>query len=184
MNFIYCPMIVGTLLGSILWIVGVQLNIPCILENGLESYSISGVLQQENRHLVIYILKSRVGFMLLFLFFTIVVSYYVSVMLYSFLFGSYYGFVVSGMLVKCGIKGFVYSFMCFFPHYLFYFIGVYLIGNYYFDSKIQGQYTRCNVKKIQSFFKIFVIFLFLSAGLIWEMKFQKNILKFFYQYIV
>lgn len=71
-----------------------------------------------------------------------------------------------------------------FPHYLIYFAMIYLVGKWFRTAPDMKVYSHANVNKLQKLFKYFVIFFSITLAIIWEIKFQKNILNYFYQYLV
>lgn len=182
--FTYFSVILGVLAGSLFFLIMAIYNPTQIMGQGLEDYKISGVLDLPVVYLSVYVLKRRVGQLLLFLILMILFSYSAAASCYCFFFGVYYGGVICSLLVKFGINGLIYGLVCFFPHYLIYFITICLVGKWFYMPQSAKIYSYNNVNKLQNLLKYFVIFFLIITAVIWEIKFQKNILNYFYQYLV
>ncbi|MCI8510116.1 MAG: hypothetical protein HFJ06_16400 [Lachnospiraceae bacterium] len=182
--YTYLPVFLGMFAGSILFLVLMAFFETQIMEQGLEDYKFGAVLNIPVWRLALYILKRRLGQLFLFIIVWLLFSYPVAAFCFNACFGGYYGIVVCNLFIKFGWHGIVYSLACFFPHYLLYFIAIYFSGRwfYYMSSRKNAAYG--NVNKLQYLVKIFVIFFLIFIALIWEIKFQKNILNYFYQYLV
>lgn len=179
----YLALLSGVFLGSIVYLI-LYHNQLIFFENDLEAYQISGVLGLPERRLLFYILRRRIGQILLYILLTVIFSYPAATALLCFVFGTYYGVAVSSFLLKFGMKAAGYLNFCFFPHYIFYFLALYLLGKWFYVQK-NGYYGGYkNVYSFPNYVKLFVIFMFLVFAVLWEVYFQKNILNFFYQYIV
>lgn len=179
----YVSAIVGVVAGCLFFFLMMMYNPERVMEYGLEDYKIGGVIDLPIFYLAIYVLKRRVGQLLLFILLAVIFSYFVAATCYCFFFGIYYGVVVCNLLVKFGINGLLYGTACFFPHYLIYFLTIYLVGRW-FCVMTSANYPYTNVNKLQKLIKYFVIFFVIIIAIIWEIKFQKNILNYFYQYLV
>lgn len=181
--YTYYAAFLGMVIGSILFL-GLTISTDSLfLDTGLEDFKISGVLNLTDSRLTLYILKRRVCQMILFFILTTLFSYSFAAAFYNFSFGIYFGMVLSSLFLKFAWRGLFYGFACFFPHYLFYFAVIYLIGKcYYFSDR--RNYRNIDVNKLQYFIRNFVIFSILFSGLFWESKFQKLFLNYFYQYLV
>ncbi len=178
--YTYGAILFGFCLGCILcWVMYVHGN-GNLLSLGLEDYDISAVLNVPNDKLFFILLKKRIIQMLIFFLFAMLTSYYVTVFCFCSGFGVYYSLVLCDLIIQYGLSGLGYGVVCFFPHYIFYFFAIFFLGRLYEQSKIY-KYT---VKKGILFFKIFVIFLFVVIAFFWESQFQKNFLKYFFQYLV
>ena len=182
--YTYFSVILGIITGSFLFFILISYNMAQIMGQGLEDYKISGVMDLPILYLSLYILKRRIGQLLLFVMIMILFSYSVASSCYCFFFGAYYGIIICNLLVKFGMTGLVYGIVCFFPHYLIYFLVVYLVGKWFHTASVVKIYSYTNVNKLQKLFKYFVIFFMIIIAIIWEIKFQKNILNYFYQYLV
>lgn len=182
--FTYFSVILGVLAGSLFFLIMAIYDPTQVMGQGLEDYKISGVLDLPIVYLSVYVLKRRIGQFILFLILMILFSYSVAASCYCFFFGVYYGGVICSLLVKFGINGLIYGLVCFFPHYLIYFITIYLVGKWFYMTPAAKIYAYTNVNKLQNLLKIFVIFFSIIIAIIWEIKFQKNILNYFYQYLV
>lgn len=180
----YLPVVLGVLAGSLFFFIMFMYHSGQIMGQGLEDYKISGVLDLPTVSLLFYILKRRMGQLLLFVMLLFLSSYSIAAFCYCFFFGAYYGIVICSLLVKFGINGLVYGMICFFPHYLIYFVTIYLVGKWFCMIPAARIYTHTNVNKMQNVFKCFVIVILILAAIIWEIKFQKNFLNSFYQYLV
>lgn len=182
--YTYFSVILGVVAGSLFFFIVLSYNPAQIMGQGLEDYKISGVMDIPVVYLSLYVFKRRVGQLLLFIILMVLFSYSVAAFCYCFFFGAYYGVIICSLFVKFGINGLVYGFMCFFPHYLIYFLTVYLVGKWFYMAKDLRGYSYRNVNNLQKLFKYFVIFFAVMVAIIWEVKFQKNILNYFYQYLV
>ena len=181
--FVMLFLITGVLCGSLLYLYLFIRN-PAIGDSGLSQYSILGLSDVSNKEIAIVILRRRI----LQSIFIIILFY---IFRYSFvlygcgsLFGTYYGYSMCQMFCRFGVKGAIYNLICFFPHYLCYGISIFMFAKLYnnlFQKKIERD---AYVKKSQYFIVFLVIIFFLFLGLFWEIKFQKNILIYFNQYLV
>lgn len=184
---IYCtyfPAFLGMLLGSLLFLVLMVFLDIQLLDRGLEDYKFGAVLNLPVWNLAIYILKRRLGQLILYLIIWTLFAYPVAAFCFNMCFGAYYGLVLSNLFIKFGWHGIGYSVACFFPHYLFYFFAIYLSGHWFYWISSEKQIAYKSVNKLQCLVKIFVIFFLISVAIIWEIKFQKNILNYLYQYLV
>lgn len=181
---IFGAVILGVVLGSAGYLGDLILYDARYFPNGLEEYSVGAVMNLPAEQLTIYILKCRLGQLFLLALVTIITSYGIAVGLYSLLFGTFYGMAICNFLIQYGIKGVGYGLLCFFPHFLLYFIAMHFCGRWFFGCHEQNRIYYGNVKTAQYFFKFFLIFFLVLISLVWEIKFQKNILKIFYQYLV
>lgn len=181
---IFASILLGTILGNLSYLGDKIIYDARYFPNGLEEYSIGAVMNLPVEQLTIYIVKCRMGQLFLLVLGTLITSYGIAVGIYSLIFGIFYGMAMCNFLIQYGIIGTGYGILCFFPHFLFYFFAMYLCGKWFFDYGNRNNMYYGNVKTAQYFFKFFVIFFLIFISLIWEIKFQKNILKFFYQYLV
>ena len=175
-------LIVGVLSGSLLYLYLCIYN-SSVDNSGLSQYSTLGILSLNNKEIVILILRRRIPqLFFIFLFFHI---FQRSFVIYGsgILFGTYYGYSICQMFSQFGIKGVVYNLICFFPHYICYGTAIFFVAKWYGGLSPKEVENNLYVKKSQYLFKIFVIFFLLFFGVFWEIKFQKNILKNFYQYL-
>lgn len=182
-RYIYIPLLIGIVIGSFLFVYFV---IQCgdLYEEGFFQYSVDGIENITSNQLYLFILKRRIPQFLLFFILLNVFSYPVVMCSSEGIFGGYYGYVISQLIYQFGMKGLLYGEVCFFPHYIFYGTGMFLLGKWFYYISEQEIITKNNVKNVQYFFKIFVIIFLLFLGVLWEIKIQKNILKIFYQYLV
>lgn len=174
----------GIILGCICYLSDLLFLDAAFFPSGLEEYSIGAVMNLPVKQLMFYVLKCRMTQLIFLILGTIVISYGTAVGTFGLLFGWLYGMAMCNLLVQYGIKGTVYGLFCFLPHYLFYFSAMYLWGKWFCGTGQYEKYYDWNVKIIQYLFKFFVIFFLIVLSLMWEIKFQKNILKIFYQYLV
>ena len=179
----YLSVLVGVIAGCLFFFIMMIYDSEKIMEYGLEDYKISSVLDLPVLYLALYVLKRRIGQFILFVVLVILFSYSLAASCYCFFFGIYYGMVLCNLLVKFGIHGLVYGTACFFPHYFIYFLMIYLVGKWFYATSA-AIHSYTNVNKLQKLFKYFVIFFAIIIAIIWEIKFQKNILNYFYQYLV
>lgn len=181
--FTYSAVMIGVFLGSIICLI-LYHNQFFIMEGGLEDFKVSGVLGLPEQQLFFFIMRRRIGQILLFALLISMFSYPVITTLFCFSFGIYYGVTASSLLLKFGIRVAGYLNSCFFPHYIFYFIAVYLWGKWFYVSKNVYCPGYKKINNFPFFVKYFVIFILLILAMLWEIYFQKNILNFFYQYLV
>jgi hypothetical protein len=181
--FFYFPLLIGIVVGTVMYIY-LQLQPFSTIGEGLENYPIAGVMSLSDKELLRYILKRRVCQLFLLLLMSGVISYLVLLVGYCGLFGCCYGLAFAQIFYQYGFAGCIYCTLCFFPHYICYGFVIYFIGKWFFCISEEQMLRLENVKKSQYFLKIFVIISFFVLGMIWEIKFQKNILNYFYQYLV
>lgn len=182
--YTYYAAFFGMIVGSIFFLViTVATDVP-VLENGLEDYKIASVLNLPIWNLSLYIIKRRLCQIVLFIILVILFSYPFVSLLYNMIFGIYFGMILSSLFMKFALKGVLYSIACFFPHYILYFFVIYIIGKwFFFEDRKKNIYYR-NVNKLQYFIQISVIISAITFAVFWEIKFQKNFLNYFYQYLV
>lgn len=176
--------IIGMIIGCLIYLADQIFYDAEYFRHGLEDYSIGAVMNLPLGQLAIYILKRRSEQLLLFVLGMLLTSCGMITGMYSVVFGAFYGVVTCNLLVQYGVRGLCYGMTCFFPHYLLYMIAMYYFGKWFYEQK-EGKYKYyTNVNYLQYFIKFIVIFSLIVLSLIWEIHFQKNILKFFYQYLV
>lgn len=175
----------GAIIGCLIFLGCIMWSDFPILEYGLEDFQISSMLNTSDTTFIIYICRRRILQWGSLLAVWCISSYYVAVGGYNLLLGVYYGFVLTDLFIKFGIKGIPYGLVCFLPHYIFSFGAVYCMG-IWFGNVVRKEvnYYYDHVNKMQYFVKIFVVLLLLYISVIIEIKFQKNILNYFYQYLV
>lgn len=180
----YGMLVAGTIIGCILFFCCLLLWDYPVLDYGLEDFHILPTMNISSGTYVSYICERRVLQALLFIAIWAVSTYYIAAVgLYMFC-GCYFGFILADFFVKFGGEGIAYVLACFIPHYILLLFAIYLTGCWFAENQMKEQYFYRNVNYVQYFIKIFVIFL-LFAGALWiEIKFQKNILNYFYQYLV
>ena len=171
----------GAIIGCLIFLGCIMWSDFPILEYGLEDFQISSMLNTSDTTFIIYICRRRILQWGSLLAVWCISSYYVAVGGYNLLLGVYYGFVLTDLFIKFGIKGIPYGLVCFLPHYIFSFGAVYCMG-IWFGNVVRKEvsYYYDHVKKMQYFVKIFVVLLLLYISVIIEIKFQN----YFYQYLV
>ncbi len=132
----------------------------------------------------LYISRRRVLQWAIFFALWIATSYYVAAFGFTLVVGGYFGFLLCDLFVKFGGKGLLYTLALFIPHYILTFCAVYYMGKWFGSHSSEKTIFYNNVNKMQYFVKIFAIFLLIVASVFIEIKFQKNILKYFYQHLV
>lgn len=177
----YGALFCGVLVGCIILLLAVIFGNTIVLDMGLEDYEIGAVLNISTNQMMIYIIKKRIIQFVIFAMLLYLFSYYISSTLFCGSFGVYYGMVITNLIIKYGIAGLFYGFTCFFPHYLCYFLIIYLLGKWKRNSL---NFYYKNMNWIELFGKIFVIFLLIIISLTWEIRFQKIFLNYFFQYLV
>lgn len=179
----YIPILLGVSAGSLLFLY-FALRGRSVVGNEFFQYPLNNIVSFEGPQMITLILKRRIPqFVFLFVVLNIF-SYPVVLSGCSMIFGGYYGYVMSQLFYQFGNKGILYGIICFFPHYICYGLSLILIGKWFYNVSNQYDPGNANVKNTQYFFKFFVIILLLFLGVFWEIKFQKNILNFFYQHLV
>lgn len=176
--------VVGMILGCLLYLADQIFYDAAYFRHSLEEYSIGAVMNLPLGQLAVYILKRRSEQLLLFVLGMLLTSCGIITGLYSMVFGTFYGVVICNLLVQYGIRGLGYGLACFFPHYLAYLLSMYFFGRWSYEKQDDKYRYYPNVNFLQYFIKFIVIFLLIAFSLVWEIKFQKNILNFFYQYLV
>lgn len=177
----YGALFLGVLIGCLLLLLSVVFDYEVMQDKGLEDFNISVIMNISSDEMIIYIIRKRMIQISIYLLTLFVLPYAVSSFLFCGSFGVYYGLVVSDLIIKYNLPGLLYGLVCFFPHYYIYFLILYLIGKW--KSHSLNIYYQ-NMKYVDWFIKFFVIILMLMTSLIWEMKFQKNFLNYFFQYLV
>ena len=180
----YGALMLGIFIGCILFGILIICDGNQWLDLGLEEYDVVATMNLSQEKILFYLLRKRILQIILYILIMILTSYSFASILYCGGFGCYYGFLLCNLVVKYNLYGFGYVFACFFPHYLFYFILIYVCGKK--NNERNGYHNdRCkNVNIIQYLFKIFVIFMLFTFAIIWETNFQKNFLNYFFQYLV
>lgn len=174
----------GMIIGCLLYLADQIFYDATYFRHCLEEYSIGAVMNLPVGQLAVYIIKRRSEQLLLFVLGMMLTSCGMIVGMYSIIFGTFYGVVACNLLVQYGIKGMGYGLACFFPHYLLYVLAMYFFGKWYYEKQEEKNKYYSNVNYLQYFIKIIVIFILIVFSIVWEIKFQKNILNFFYQYLV
>lgn len=176
---------VGAIIGCILFLAGVLWSDYPILEYGLEDFQVLSMLNISKKTFIIYICQRRLLQWGSLLAVWCITSYYLAACGYNLIIGGYYGFLVADLFIKFGVGGIVYGMACFMPHYIFAFGAVYCMGIWFGnENKMRTGYYYNRVNKMQYFIKIFAILFLIFASLVTEINFQKNILNYFYQYLV
>lgn len=186
-RIIYCTYIsvlLGCFISSLFFLCLVSFTNCNILDYGLEDYQILGLMSVPELKILFYIIKRRGIQLLVFALINIMLSYYAASSLYCLTIGAYIGMVFCSMFIKFGFTGLGYGAICFFPHYIFYFLAIYLAGKWFFNQTNYKKIYYENVNKMFFLIKIIVIIFMLILGTIWEIKFQKVFLNYFYQHIV
>lgn len=179
----YIPILLGVSAGSLLFLYLV-LHGSNIAESEFFQYPIDDSVSFGSFQMIALILKRRIPqFVFLFVVLNIC-SYPLVLGGCSMIFGGYYGYIMSQLFYQLGAKGILYGIICFFPHYICYGASLFLVGKWFYNASNRYYTENANVKNTQYFFKFFVIILLLFFGVFWEIKFQKNILKIFYQHLV
>lgn len=181
----YIPMLLGSLLGSLFFLFFNNSFYDYFSENNMQEYNVTAIMELPFWKLFFYVFRQRAGQILFFILLVLLLSYSIATCLYLFFFGIYYGFVMEQCMILFGVKGIFYCFFCFFPHYLLYFFGLSLFGQCMIEPFIKRkEYSYATINTLQKIIVIVWIVLLFGMGLIWEIKYQKNILNYFYQYIV
>lgn len=178
----YGMLFFGVIIGCCIYICLCSTKEMFFSHYGLEQYNISLTVLDSGtlRH----VLRRRISQILIFVLFSVLTSYYFSTIIFSIGFGIYYGFVICDLLVKYSMFGFLYGLFCFFPHYFFVFLVLYLICKWNADNKKRLIKYDKSMNQIEYLIKIFVIIILLVVSFFWEIKFQKNFLNYFFQYLV
>ncbi len=181
--FMYIPIVLGVVAGSLLFLYLI-LHGNHLTEDEFLQYPSSDIASFGGLKLVVFILKRRLPqFVFLWILLNIC-PYQIVLSGCSMIFGGYYGYIMSQLFYQFGKQGILYGIVCFFPHYICYGISLFLAGKWFYHISNESYLARQNVKNAQYFFKFFVIIIIFFLGVFWEIKFQKNILKFFYQHLV
>lgn len=176
--------VVGMIIGCFLYLADQIFYDAAYFRHSLDEYSIGAVMNLSTGQLALYIIKQRSEQLLLFALGMMLTSCGMITGLYSMVFGAFYGMVSCNLLIQYGLRGLGYGLACFFPHYLLYILAMYYFGKWFYEKQ-EGRYKYYqNVNFLQYFIKFLVIFFLIAFSFVWEIKFQKNILNFFYQYLV
>ena len=180
----YGALVAGVIIGCILLLGLVVMGKTTVLDYGLEDYDVSVILNASNDEIILHLLTKRFLQIILFFMCVILTNYHSTTLLFCGGFGIYYGFVICNLIIKYGCFGLAYSVICFFPHYFLYFLIVFWVGKWLEkENKLLNKYYG-DFRKIEYFVKIFVIIGLFLISMVWEIKFQKNFLNYFFQYLV
>ena len=182
--YTFFPVLLGVVLGTVIYLTCIDCIKGSYAGQGLEDYKIGAVMDLPLWKLSLYILKRRGCQIILFVLLTILVSYPITSFLYNFLFGLSYGMITSSLLIQFGFNGILYSFFCFFPHYLLYGFGIFLAGKWFLIGAQKKNMCYGNGNTLQYLTKVFMIFLLIFFAFFWEIKYQKNFLIKIFQHIV
>lgn len=182
LNYIYGMVFLGVICGSLFILFSYLSSKYIFMNNCIEEYRINPLMNQDIFPFTIYILRRRVGQIFLFLVVMFLCSYSIATIIYNYSFGFYFGLIITDLFIKFGINGIVYTIICFFPHYIFYFFLILFLVKWFHIRK--NDFYNYNRNQLQYFVKIFVILLMFFMAFFWEVKFQKNFLIYFYQYLV
>lgn len=180
----YGAVSIGVLLGCLLFLSMICMGKTLLLDYGLEDYNLSVMFNASEDKIMIHIIQKRLLQIAIFILLLYLTTYYCSCFLFCSGFGIYYGFVICNLIIKYKLLGLGYGFVCFFPHYFMYFLAIYLIGKWVEEQKnvLRNCYSSMNV--LENGIKIFLIFMLTVLAIVWEIKFQKNFLNYFFQYLV
>ncbi|MDE6626471.1 MAG: hypothetical protein K2K56_08890, partial [Lachnospiraceae bacterium] len=148
----------GMIAGSLFYLLDMAFLDTGIFRNGMESYSVGAVMNLPVLQVAFYILRKRIGQLLMFIVLGALMSYWIAAGVYSFLIGLFYGMVFSNVILQYGIKGIGYGVACFFPHYVFYLLAIYLCVRWISVRHSAADGYLYKVNKSQYFVKFFVIF--------------------------
>lgn len=172
---------VSVLIGSILFII-----LKCSSVNDstydLIQFEPSQITCIPSQNMFVHIIEKRIIMLVFVCGMGLFLPYCMSDKIVAFLFGGYYGFVLSDLFYHSVIYGVLYGFFCFFPHYLMYWHGI--LQFYHLLQQKQMKNENYGVKKIQYFLRSSVIFILFVLGIVWEVFIQKIFLQNFYQYLV
>lgn len=176
-------LIAGVLIGCMLfW--GVYLcQQHFLMDAGLEDFAMDMTVNQGNLQYFLYLICKRLIQALLYIVLLLGFNYMVATCSYGVLCGGYFGLVACDLFFKFGSKGLVYVLLCFFPHYLGYWLSVFCYGCWFSGNFISVK-SYSYVKEFFTLVKIFVIILLIGLSLFWEIRFQKNFFGKIYQYLV
>ncbi len=179
--YTYGALCLGIFFGALTFLISICLNCDYFIDKGLEDYGFGMVMNLPTKEILLFIVKRRVLQCLLIAFlFKLLLPNHASTIV-CLCFGVFYGIIICDLIVKYGVFGLLYGFVCFFPHYYMYFVILHLLGKWRYQS-LNNCYEYMNWKI--GMFKIFVIFLLFGLSLTWEIRFQKIFLNYFFQYIV
>lgn len=182
-QYTYTMIFLGSILGIFLNLI-FSFYLDCyIFDFDIEEYHLKGFTIDLSSRYVFYLLKRRIVQLISFLLIGVLFSFKYAAIIYNFIFGTFYGIYFVSMFIKFGIWGIGFTIFSFFPHYIFYFLMIFYITKLYDKTKYE-KLTQKNIKFFISIFHFFVIFILFSIGIYIEIKFQKNILNYFYQHIV
>lgn len=180
---LYFVIITGVFLGCVLYYFDCETGLLQITGWNLEDYSIEAMGNIPAGEFTKAVLRRRLIQLVIFLLGMTITSFGVMSVLYGSLFGIFYGMFSCNLILQYGPKGILFDLFCFLPHYLFYILCLLFISK---GSTLPDDWRgkSGNVNVIQYFFKFFVIFFLFFCAILFEIKFQKKFLGFFYQYLV
>lgn len=177
----YGALFLGILVGCFVLLLSLVLECNILGDKGLEEYNISTIMNISTNEMLFYVLKKRVIQIFIYFLMILILPYGTSSFLACSSFGFYYGLMVANLIIKYSFWGLLYGLACFFPHYLIYFVAIYLIGKW--RSTSLNVYYQ-NMKLVEFLVKIFVIIFMIIVSLAWEINFQKIFLNYFFQHLV
>lgn len=185
-NFIctYFAVMIGVLIGCIFFLYNITSQTSSLFDYGLDDYNVVNLQNLSTNRMIFHILQKRIITILIFLSLAFLISYPFSSAIFCGGFGIYYGLLVSNLIVKFGVAGLMYGFVCFFPHYFLYFFMIYLGGKWRMiqnSATIQSNKQKDNLEHL---IKLSVIIVLCFLSLSWEIFFEKIFLNYFFQYLV
>lgn len=179
--YTYGGMLLGVVIGCILFGIVTYSGYFLWLDEGLETFHFSAVLEISSHELGAHLFKRRCLNLIIFILTVFLTTYACTAFCFCTYFGVYYGYVLCDLIIKYGINGYCYGISCFFPHYLFYFILIFVIGKWKIQS-LNNYYG--NINKWNYIIKIIVIIILFLLAFGWEWKIQKFFLNYFFQHLV
>lgn len=177
-SYIYFFVLIGCLVGSLLFLIIKIKSGMKILDLDLQEYPISSLLNLSEEKLFFYILEKRVGQIILFIALASLCSYSVAAFTYCFCSGFCYGIVLCEQIVQYGINGLFFGLSCFFPHYL-----IYIFVIYFLLKLEEGKHHYTNKKAYSVIFRNFFLLFLLMVAIGWEIIYQKKLLKIIFDFM-
>lgn len=168
--YTYLPMLLGIILGGVLYIIMSGLDITMYnLSIDNDYLSISNLSEISYK----YIIKQRIMLFVAFVILQLLFSYKFTAFLMNMIFGLYYIFFSVRTIIEYGMEGLLFSLILFLPYFLFYFNCVCLIGKWFSCNYDNNNFLYERFNNFNFFVKVIIIIVMLLLGVVFEIFFQK-----------
>ncbi len=147
-----------------------------------DSVGMADIIKQVSlKNLYFYLLRKRCYMFILFFCLAFLFNIKYAVLISGTIFGMYYGIVMCSFILHENLMGVLHAISYFYPHFLFYFLIILIVGGMMNRKDTSCGYTTNHFHsvRIKYFLKIFVIILLLLLGVYLELKCPIFFEKFF-----